>query len=227
VVELALRDEDAERLVARLLAETGPALLLALPALAEVVIETAGVTRVLTADHSGDAATITADGAVSRWHVAAAGGELGPALLGDRPAEERARPSWSIRWAVPLAGPDAMAVDEPAGRLPDGVTAVVRSAPAASPRSPVQEAILLRLVRMSRWSGPSTRISSGSRAWCKRSAPAASPRSPVQCAMLLRTVRVLRPSGPAPEPGPGAGPATGAAPRPHRRTGPDRSRPGR
>jgi len=78
VVELALRDEDAERLVARLLAETGPALLLALPALAEVMIETAGVTRVLTADHSGDAATITADGAVSQWHVEAAGGELGP-----------------------------------------------------------------------------------------------------------------------------------------------------
>jgi len=48
VVELPLRDQAAGQLTARLLAETGPALLLALPALAEVVIETATGTRVLT-----------------------------------------------------------------------------------------------------------------------------------------------------------------------------------
>ena len=38
-MELPLRDSAAVDLVRRLLAETGPALLLALPALAEVVIE--------------------------------------------------------------------------------------------------------------------------------------------------------------------------------------------
>src|SRR5215472_18354390 len=76
VVELPLRDEAAAALAARLLAETGPALLLALPALAEVVIETATGTRVLTAEHAGDTATISAGDAVSRWRVTAAGGEL-------------------------------------------------------------------------------------------------------------------------------------------------------
>ena len=127
VVELPLRDEAAERLVARLFAETGPALLLALPALAEVVIEVPGRTRVLTAEHTRDDATITADGAVSRWRVAAAGGELDAALLTDRPTEERARASWSVRWAVPLAAASDTAGDAPAGRLPDGVSAVVHA----------------------------------------------------------------------------------------------------
>jgi len=131
VVELPLRDEAAERLVARLLAETGPALLLALPALAEVVIEIAERTRVLTAEHSRDDATITADGAVSRWRVATADGELDPALLAGRPAEERTRTSWSARWAVPLATPpaavDIVAGDALARRLPDGVSAVVHA----------------------------------------------------------------------------------------------------
>jgi hypothetical protein len=135
VVELPLRDEAAERLVARLLAETGPALLLALPALAEVAIETSTGPRVLTAEHSGSAATVTADDAVSRWRVTAAGGELDAALLADRPAEERTRTSWSVRWAVPLAGPDIVSglpgdvapSDEPIGRLPAGVSAVVHA----------------------------------------------------------------------------------------------------
>ena len=100
-----------------------------------MVIETATGTRVLTAEHSGDAATITADDAVSRWRVTAAGGELDPALLADRPAEERTRTSWSVRWAVPLAGPDigpgppddVVLRDQPIGRLPAGVSAVVHA----------------------------------------------------------------------------------------------------
>jgi hypothetical protein len=135
VVELPLRDEAAVQLAARLLAETGPALLLALPALAQVVIETATGTRVLTAGHAGDTATITAGDAVSRWRVTAAGGKLDPALLADRPAEERTRTSWSVRWAVPLAGPDiglglpddVVVRDQPMGRLPAGVSAVVHA----------------------------------------------------------------------------------------------------
>ena len=132
VVELPLRDAAAERLAGRLLAGTGPALLLALPALAEVLIDTGGPLRVLTAEHSGDAATITDGGAVSRWRVAGAGGRLDPALLADRPAEERARTSWSVRWAVPLdppgaTGAAAAAGAAPAGRLPAGVSAVVHA----------------------------------------------------------------------------------------------------
>jgi hypothetical protein len=50
-VTLPLRDEAAVGLVRRLLGETGPALLLALPALATVEIEVDGQARVLTAAH--------------------------------------------------------------------------------------------------------------------------------------------------------------------------------
>ncbi len=124
-VALPLRDEDAVQLVGRLLAETGPALLLALPALATVEIETDGGTRVLTAAHDGDGVTITDDGAAGRWRTVAADGRLDPALLADRPAEERDRPAWSVRWAVPVTPGDSG--DAPAGRLPAGVGSVVHA----------------------------------------------------------------------------------------------------
>jgi hypothetical protein len=136
VVELPLRDEAAEELASRLLAETGPALLLALPALAEVVIETGDSRRVLTAVHSGDAVSITVDHATNRWRVATGGGQLDPALLAGRPAEERGRTTWSVRWAVPLRGlaprpweaaPEGVAGDVPTGRLAAGVSAVVHA----------------------------------------------------------------------------------------------------
>jgi hypothetical protein len=141
VVELPLRDDDAIGLVARLLADTGPALLLALPALAEVVIETGDRARVLTAEHAADEVTISSDGDTSRWLVASTGGDLDPSLLADRPTEERARTSWSVRWAVPVTrlrtdveisgmsgaqdggSPDG---DVPAG-LPAGVASVVHA----------------------------------------------------------------------------------------------------
>ena len=131
-VELPLRDQAAVGLVTRLLAETGAALLLALPALAEIVIEAGGETRELTAVRATDVVTITdgdvdvADavggGAVSRWRVAADGGVLDPALLADRPAEERARTAWSVRWAVPVDRDGA-----PIGLPGDGVSAVVHA----------------------------------------------------------------------------------------------------
>jgi hypothetical protein len=125
-VTLPLRNEAAGRLIERLLAETGPALLLALPALATIEIEVDGTTRMLAAAHDGDGVTITVDGAVGRWRTATAGGRADPGLLVGRPAEEYARPSWSVRWAVPvtLGGEDG---DAPAGRLPDGVSDVVHA----------------------------------------------------------------------------------------------------
>ena len=121
-VVLPLRDEAAQALVRRLLAEAGPALLLALPALATVEIEVDGVTRVLTAAHDGDGVTITVDGVAGRWRTAAAAGQAGPELLAGRPAEERLHPAWSVRWAVPVADGDV-----PAGRLPAGVSPVVHA----------------------------------------------------------------------------------------------------
>ena len=101
-VELPLRDGAAVDLVRRLLAEVGPALLLALPALAEVVIETDESARVLTATRAADAVAIAVDGMASQWRVAGAGGALEPTMLADRPTEERARTIWSVRWAVPV-----------------------------------------------------------------------------------------------------------------------------
>ena len=145
-VELPLRDSAAVELVTRLLAETGPALLLALPALTHVEITAGGATRLLTAVHDGNLSVITVNGVPSAWRVAGSGGELDPALLADRPAEERVRTSWSVRWAVPVMqgpvtsgraangpGSNGRAADGPAaggvptGRLPEGVTAVVHA----------------------------------------------------------------------------------------------------
>ena len=139
-VTLPLRDEAAIRLVERLLAETGPALLLALPALAEVRIEIVPApvvpaqvvsvqhvetVRILTAAHDGDGVTITVDGTPTRWRTTVAGGALDPALLADRPVEERDRPSWSVRWAVPVGqGVDG---DTPVSALPAGVPGVVHA----------------------------------------------------------------------------------------------------
>ena len=129
-VDLPLRDEAAVELVRRLLTETGPALLLALPALTQVEITVDGATRLLTAVHDSGLSTITVNGVTSSWQVASAGGDLDPVLLADRPAEERTRTSWSVRWAVPVGAADAdarSAAGAPAGRLPVGVTAVVHA----------------------------------------------------------------------------------------------------
>jgi hypothetical protein len=125
-VTLPLRDQAAGQLVERLLAETGPALLLALPVLAAIEIEVDGTTRVLTAAHDGDGVTTTVDGTTCRWRTGTAAGRADPGLLADRPAEERARSSWSVRWAVPVT-PGGRDGDAPAGRLPAGVSAVVHA----------------------------------------------------------------------------------------------------
>jgi hypothetical protein len=125
-VTLPLRDEAAIRLVERLLAETGPAIMLALPALAGIEIEIDGTTRLLTATHDGEGVIIAVDGAVSRWRTSGAEGRTDQRLLADRPAEERVRPFWSVRWAVPVV-PDSDQGDLPAGGLPAGVSAVVHA----------------------------------------------------------------------------------------------------
>ncbi len=125
-VTLPLRDEAAILLVERLLAETGPAIMLALPALAGIEIEIDGTTRLLAATHDGEGVTVTIDGAVSRWRTSGAEGRTDERLLAGRPAEERARPYWSVRWAVPVVA-DSDDRDLPAGRLPAGVSAVVHA----------------------------------------------------------------------------------------------------
>ncbi len=94
-VILPLRDDAARELVRRLLADAGDPLLLALPGLERIEIDLDGEERVL--------ADVT-----ERWTVRRAAGVLDEdareRLLADRPTEERARPYWSVLWALPRSG---------------------------------------------------------------------------------------------------------------------------
>ncbi|MEV5865797.1 sacsin N-terminal ATP-binding-like domain-containing protein [Streptomyces tendae] len=102
-VILPLRDTAAADLAERLLHGVDDALLLALPGLAEVVIEAGDEVRTLSR-RTEDALTVVEDSreGVTRWRTAAAHGPLTPDLLADRPVEERLRPHWSVTWAVPV-----------------------------------------------------------------------------------------------------------------------------
>ncbi|MEO3750665.1 molecular chaperone Hsp90 [Streptomyces sp. B6B3] len=109
-VVLPLRDAAAEDLATRLLDAVDDTLLLTLPGLVEVTVETpGGGTRTLARRQFGPYTQITeepgpAGSAVrsTRWRVATLGGEAEPELLADRPLEERERRHWSVTWAVPV-----------------------------------------------------------------------------------------------------------------------------
>ncbi|TDC48018.1 hypothetical protein E1281_25355 [Actinomadura sp. KC345] len=111
VVRLPLR-EDAVESVQRQLGQVGAALMLALPALESVEIDIDGAVRTLTAEHrpSGE---VVINGDV--WRTVEAHGEVPAALLEDRPVEERSRPFWQVRWALPEDG------------LPEGTPGVVHA----------------------------------------------------------------------------------------------------
>ncbi|MBC2904578.1 sacsin N-terminal ATP-binding-like domain-containing protein [Streptomyces cupreus] len=100
-VILPLRDAAAADLAERLLTAVDDALLLALPGLEEVVIETDGV-RTISRRTNGVFTVVddSRDG-VTHWRTAVAHGPLSAELLADRPVEERLRPHWSVTWAVP------------------------------------------------------------------------------------------------------------------------------
>ncbi|MFD8304297.1 sacsin N-terminal ATP-binding-like domain-containing protein [Streptomyces sp. NPDC059690] len=112
-VILPLRDAAAADLAERLLNAVDDALLLALPGLAEVVVETDTVrTLRRTADgpftvvedslpHSRLPSSGGTPTGTTRWRTSSAHGPLTPDLLADRPVEERLRPHWSVTWAVP------------------------------------------------------------------------------------------------------------------------------
>ncbi|MFG2913996.1 sacsin N-terminal ATP-binding-like domain-containing protein [Kitasatospora sp. NPDC048298] len=115
VVVLPLRDAAAEDLTRRLLAGIDDALLLTLPGLREVVVETPDGTRTLTREAAearpdGVTEVTVTDDAGGRprrtvWQTVGASGTLAAELLLDRPTEERSRPYWTVTWAVPV-GPD-------------------------------------------------------------------------------------------------------------------------
>ena len=109
VITLPLRDAAAEDLADRLLAAVDDTLLLALPGLSEVVLDTPAGQRALARRQFGPYTQITeepgpAGSAVrsTRWRVSSLGGVADETLLADRPLEERERRHWSISWAVPV-----------------------------------------------------------------------------------------------------------------------------
>ncbi|MEV6073868.1 molecular chaperone Hsp90 [Streptomyces sp. NPDC052069] len=103
VVVLPLRDGTAEDLVGRLLTAVDDALLLTLSGLDEIVIETPDGVRTLRRTQQGPYIHIddSAHG-TNRWRTVLDHGPVEPALLADRPVEERLRPHWSVTWAVPV-----------------------------------------------------------------------------------------------------------------------------
>ncbi|UED88527.1 molecular chaperone Hsp90 [Streptomyces profundus] len=122
VLRLPLRDAAAEDLANRLLDAVDDSLLLALPALTEVVLDTPRGVRALTRRQFGPYTQITeepgpAGSAVrsTRWRISALEGEADEALLADRPLEERERRHWSISWAVPV---DAEGAPSPPASAP-------------------------------------------------------------------------------------------------------------
>ncbi|MDT0268153.1 molecular chaperone Hsp90 [Streptomyces sp. DSM 44915] len=122
VITLPLRDAAAEDLADRLLGAVDDTLLLALPGLGEVVLDTPSGERALTRRQFGPYTQITeepgpAGSAVrsTRWRISAVAGEADEALLADRPLEERQRRRWSISWAVPV---DAEGAPSPPSSAP-------------------------------------------------------------------------------------------------------------
>lgn len=110
VVILPLRDAGAEDLARRLVAAIDDALLLTLPGLTEIIVETPDGIRTLTRSEHGAYVHIddsAAGGGIHRWRTVAHHGPLERALLADRPVEERLRPHWSVTWAIPVDGDGA------------------------------------------------------------------------------------------------------------------------
>ncbi|MFI5807292.1 sacsin N-terminal ATP-binding-like domain-containing protein [Streptomyces sp. NPDC051561] len=124
VVILPLRDPAALALVEHLLAAIDDALLLTLPGLSEVVVETPEGVRTLTRSahepyiHIDDTG-LRGTRSTTRWRTHFASGPLTKDLLADRPVEERLRPHWSLTWAVP--------VDEDGSPLPPRTARVVHA----------------------------------------------------------------------------------------------------
>lgn len=77
-------------------------LLLALPGLTEIEVVVDGVTRRRRITEDDGIVRLTGGDGESRWHAVRRSGELAEGTLVDRPAEERARRSWSLAWLVPL-----------------------------------------------------------------------------------------------------------------------------
>ncbi|HET6755456.1 MAG TPA: hypothetical protein VFH23_16070 [Jiangellaceae bacterium] len=120
-VVLPLRDEQARILVADLLAAVDDALLLALPGLAEMLVEVDGVQRLLAAHRTRTEVVVVDGDRSTRWRLAHRTGRADAELLAERPVEERMRPHWSVTVAVPV---DEHGAPAP---LPESVPRVVHA----------------------------------------------------------------------------------------------------
>jgi hypothetical protein len=100
-VVLPLRDDAAVAAVRDQLAAAGPALLLMLPALGELVVDDGS--RDLRVVRAGDLHVRTVD----------AEGPVPADVLADRPVEERTARSWWLRWATPVPAGVARVVHAP------------------------------------------------------------------------------------------------------------------
>ncbi|MFD0358080.1 sacsin N-terminal ATP-binding-like domain-containing protein [Streptomyces sp. NPDC127110] len=127
VVVLPLRDAAAEDLTERLLAGIDDALLLTLPGLREVVIETPSTGHRVLFRRMDGPYTVIEDSAsgTHRWRTVRHTGPIDPALLADRPVEERLRPDWTVTWAAPVD--------------PDGAPVRPRTAPVVHAPTPTDE----------------------------------------------------------------------------------------
>lgn len=128
-VALPLRSEAAQETATSLVDAIDDAMLLALPTICEVVVERDGrPPRVLRVESTPERVDVWDGDERSRWRVATAGGLLDPALLADRPTEERSRRTWSVTWAIPVDEDDRPV------NLPDRVPPVVHApTPTADP----------------------------------------------------------------------------------------------
>lgn len=103
VVEVVLRDAAALAAVRAELAAVGDPLLLALPALEEIVVDDDDRPPRRVADVE------------ERWTTVRRGGSVDPELLAGRPVEERSRSGWAVTWALPhdAARPEGGNLPEP------------------------------------------------------------------------------------------------------------------
>lgn len=97
-VVLPLRDTAARELAEHLLAQVDDGLLLALPGLSEVTVETQAGVRTLARRQDGPYTVV----GENRWRVVSESAVADAELLADRPLEERDRPLWTVTWAVPV-----------------------------------------------------------------------------------------------------------------------------
>lgn len=121
VVELRLRDDAAVAAVRAQLAAVDDGLLLALPALDELVIEDdyAGQQGSDPGETVPHASPRVLRDVSTRWRVHRSSGALEPD--GSLPSEAR-RPDWSVLWALPTAGSPAAAGRAVAGPTPNAPT---------------------------------------------------------------------------------------------------------